>query len=123
MPGQIGWIDLTTADASTVRDFYTHVAGWTPTPVEMGGYQDYCMTPPGASEPVAGICHARGANAGLPPVWLIYITVGDLDEALRQCESRGGKLLSPVRSMGAEARYCIIQDPAGAAAALFEKAE
>jgi predicted enzyme related to lactoylglutathione lyase len=29
--GQIGWVDLTVPNATTVRDFYQHVTGWTPT--------------------------------------------------------------------------------------------
>jgi hypothetical protein len=36
------------------------IAGWVPSPVAVGDYEDYCMTPPGAEQPVAGICHARG---------------------------------------------------------------
>jgi predicted enzyme related to lactoylglutathione lyase len=57
MPGQIGWIDLTVPDAPALRDFYQGVTGWTPSPVEMGGYQDFCMHPHGEPQPVAGICH------------------------------------------------------------------
>ena len=120
MAGKIGWIDLTVPDATVVRDFYQSVAGWTPSPVSMGEYSDFCMHPPGEEQPIAGICHARGANAGLPPVWLIYITVDDLDESLRQCEALGGKQRSPVRNLGPTARYCVLEDPAGAVAALFE---
>ena len=30
---------------------------------------------------VAGVCHARGANANIPPVWLVYFTVADLAAA------------------------------------------
>jgi diazepam-binding inhibitor (GABA receptor modulating acyl-CoA-binding protein) len=51
MPGQIGWIDLTVPDAPALRDFYQGVTGWTPSPVEMGGYQDFCMHPPGEPQP------------------------------------------------------------------------
>ena len=120
MAGKIGWIDLTVPDATAVRDFYQNVAGWTPSSVDMGGYSDFCMHPPGEEQPVAGICHARGSNAGLPPVWMVYITVDDLDESLRQCEARGGKQRTPVRNMGPTSRYCVIEDPAGAVAALFE---
>jgi len=86
----------------------------------MGGYHDFCMHPPGEAQPVAGICHARGANANLPAVWLVYITVDDLDESIRRCESLGGKVRVPVREMGTMGRYCVIEDPAGALAALFE---
>ena len=122
MPGQITWMDLTVPDAVAVRDFYQNVTGWTPSPVEMGGYQDFCMLPPGEEQPVAGICHARGANAALPPVWLVYITVADLDESLRQTEQRGGKIIRPATGMGAHGRYGVIADPAGAVCALFQPA-
>jgi predicted enzyme related to lactoylglutathione lyase len=121
-PGQIGWIDLTVADAPMLRDFYREVTGWSPSPVDMDGYNDYCMTPPGMDDPVAGICHARGGNAGLPPVWLVYIIVSDLDESVRRCLEHGGKLRFPVKSMGTQGRYCVIEDPAGAVAALFQSA-
>jgi predicted enzyme related to lactoylglutathione lyase len=100
MAGKIGWIDITVPDAIGLRDFYQGVAGWTPSSVDMGGYSDFCMHPPGEEEPVAGICHARGSNTGLPPVWLVYITVDDLDESLRQCEALGGKQRTPVPSDG-----------------------
>jgi len=120
MSGKIGWIDLTVPDAEAVRDFYQRVTGWTPAPVDMSGYQDFCMHPAGATEPVAGICHARGENAAMPPVWMIYITVDDLDEAIHRCQELGGKLRVHTRSLGASGRFCVIEDPAGAVAALFE---
>ena len=123
MPGQIGWIDLTVPDASQLRDFYQQVTGWEPAPVEMGGYQDFCMHPPGESQPVAGICHARGQNADLPPVWLVYINVADLDQSVQRLQQLGGKLRRPVESMGNMGCFCVIEDPAGAVCALFEPAK
>jgi len=45
--------------------------------------------PPGAGQPVAGICNVRGVNAYLP-------------------------------RLGAMGRHCVIEDPAGAIAALVE---
>jgi hypothetical protein len=78
------------------------------------------MFPPGEPQPVAGICHARGQNVGLPPVWLVCIAVGDLDLAVRRCQELHGKALRPATGMGANGRYCVIQDQAGAVYALFE---
>lgn len=118
-PGTIGWIDLTVADADRTRDFYEAVVGWTTSDIQMGGYSDYCMHPADGEPPVAGVCHARGPNAALPPCWLVYLTVSDLDRSLAECVARGGKVLVGPRSMG-EARYAVIQDPAGAAAALYQ---
>ncbi|MFA6234813.1 MAG: VOC family protein, partial [Bacteroidota bacterium] len=87
--GIIAWADLTVENADAVRDFYQAVVGWTPAAVSMGDYNDYGMTPAGSDAPVAGICHARGVNAGLPPVWMIYIYVEDLDASIEACESHG----------------------------------
>ena len=119
-PGQIGWFDLTVPNAVEIRDFYKDVAGWSAAGQDMGGYEDFSMFPPGSDVPVAGVCHARGSNADLPPVWLIYIVVSDLEESIRRAEARGGKLRKPATNMGGMGRYCVMEDPAGAVAALFE---
>ena len=105
-------------DAVAIRDFYSYVTGWTPFGVSMGGYEDYCMNAEGGHV-VSGICHARGENAAMPPVWMIYIVVSDLDDAVTRCLDRGGKVRVPAKNMGS-GRYCVIEDPAGAVAALYE---
>ena len=64
--GSISWVDLTVPDATTVRDFYRDVVGWSSTDVSMGEYNDYGVNEPGSGKTVAGICHARGPNAGHP---------------------------------------------------------
>ena len=116
-PGEISWTDLTVEQAEQVRDFYEAVVGWTPEPLSMGSYSDFVMNANGTG--TAGICHARGSNADLPPVWLIYITVDDLDHSLDECERLGGSLVSAPRSYGG-GRYCVIKDPAGAICALYQ---
>jgi len=117
--GSIVWQDLTVADASGVRDFYEKVVGWKPQPVSMGDYDDYNMTKPQSGDGTAGICHARRGNAKLPPQWLIYIAVADIDQSVAECEKLGGKVIDGPRKMGAQ-RSCVIQDPAGAVAGLIE---
>jgi len=121
--GRIGWTDLTVRDAESIRDFYADVVGWEPEPVDMGAYSDFNMTLPGDGAPAAGICHARGTNADLPAQWLVYITVADLDRSMEACEERGGRIVVAPKEMGTMGRYCVIQDPAGAVAALFEPVE
>jgi predicted enzyme related to lactoylglutathione lyase len=117
--GRIGWIDLTVDDASGAREFYEAVVGWTSSPVSMGDYSDYNMLA-GDGEPVAGVCHARGGNAGLPAVWTIYLVVEDLERSLEACRERGGRVLREPRSAGSGS-YALIADPAGAVCALFQE--
>ena len=116
-PGTITWHDLTVPDAPAVRNFYQAVVGWAPEPLNMGDYSDFVMRAEG--EDVAGVCHARGTNADLPPQWLMYVTVADLDHSLAECERLGGSVLTPIRSYGG-GRYCVIKDPAGAVCALYQ---
>ena len=118
--GSIAWTDLTIENAEAVRDFYSDVVGWKPSPVRMGDYSDFNMNAPGSGNAVAGICHARGSNADLPAQWMMYIIVADIENSTTRCEELGGKLVTPIKNMGGQGRYCVIQDPAGAVAALYE---
>jgi predicted enzyme related to lactoylglutathione lyase len=118
--GTIGWTDLTVPDAEKTRQFYSEVIGWKSEPVSMGDYNDFSMIPPDGDQPAAGICHARGTNAGLPPVWMIYITVDDIDESIERCLALGGEVVVAPKAMGS-ARYCVIKDPAGAVAGLYSE--
>ena len=119
MVGKVGWIDITVDDASGLRDFYSKVVGWRPENVGMGDYDDFAMAMPGTGEAVTGICHARGDNAELPSGWLIYIVVADIAESVAACEAGGGRLVLAPRGL-AGGRFCIIEDPSGATAALYQ---
>jgi predicted enzyme related to lactoylglutathione lyase len=88
--GKIGWIDMTVDDADGLPDFYKSVVGWETEAVSMGDYVDYSMNLPGSGEAVSGICHAGGGEVLVPPKGLA-----------------GG-------------RFCVIRDPSGATAALYQ---
>jgi predicted enzyme related to lactoylglutathione lyase len=117
--GKIGWLDMTTEDAPGVRDFYKAVVGWETDEVDMGGYSDYVMKMPASGEGVSGICHARGSNVDLPPGWLIYIVVADAEESAAACLANGGKVVVEPRDL-AGGRFCVIEDPGGSIAALYQ---
>ena len=96
--GAVTWLDLTVQDAAQIRDFYGEVVGRRPEGADMEGYQDFVMNQPEGGECVAGICHARGPNADLPPVWLVYITVADLEHSVGALPRPGRR--DPGRSQG-----------------------
>ena len=120
-PGCIAWFDLTVSDASATRDFYRQVIDWSVQDVEMEDagepYADYNMLGADGS-PAAGVCHARGVNLGLPPVWMIYLPVGDLAESLRHVREGGGKVIKATRGTDGNYACAVIQDPVGAWVAL-----
>lgn len=115
--GLIAWHDLTVENADQVRDFYQAVAGWEPQGLSMGDYDDYSMK--AGEQVVAGVCHAKGPNVGLPPQWIIYITVEDLDAAIAAAKAHGGEVVGEVREMGTN-RFALIRDPAGAIAGYYQ---
>src|SRR5205085_11804546 len=117
--GTITWRDLTVPNAEQVRDFYQAVVGWGAEGCDMGGYEDFNMTVPGTGEGIAGVCHARGCNEGIPAQWLIYIMVQDVEASARTCVELGGAVVMPVKDLG-DGKFCVIRDPAGAVCALFE---
>ncbi|MDX1396766.1 MAG: VOC family protein [Gemmatimonadota bacterium] len=118
--GRIAWLDLTVENADATRDFYREVVGWSVQDVDMKDgdepYADYSMLD-GDGEGAAGVCHARGRNRGLPPVWLIYLPVGDLAESLRLVREEGGTV---IKETAPDSRYAsaVIQDPVGVSLAL-----
>jgi len=116
--GSLVWHDLTVEDAAGVRDFYAKVVGWKPEPVSIGDYDDYNMTKPESGEGAVGICHARGPNAKIPPQWLIYVQVADLEASVAACRENGGTVLDGPRDVCGN-RFCVIKDPAGAVLGLI----
>ena len=117
--GRIEWLDLTVGDAPRIRDFYADVVGWKPADVDMGSYADYCMNLP-TGDTIAGVCHARGENANLPPQWLVYVRVESVQASADTCIKKGGKLLDGPRRMGGS-DFCVIEDPVGAVMALLSE--
>jgi predicted enzyme related to lactoylglutathione lyase len=122
-PGTLIGLDLTVQDADGLRDFYASVVGWEVEPFNMGEYSDYFMKAPSTGDTVSGICHARGDNADLPPQWLTYVVVADLDESLRRVDEGGGTRATAIKGEAGSTRYCVIRDPAGAHIALMEVVE
>lgn len=117
--GKIGWIDITVADAGGLRDFYADVVGLLPDPVSMGDYDDFNMTMPASGDAVCGICHARGGNADIPGGWLVYFIVDDVEASAAACTAKGGKIVVEPRGLSG-GRFCVIEDPSGATAALYQ---
>ena len=119
--GCISWLELTVADALSTRDFNGQVVGWSVQNIEIRdvkeAYIDYNMLADDGNS-AARVCHARGANLGLPPVWLIYLPVGDLPESLRRVREGGGEIIRATHGAHGTCASAVVQDPVGACLAL-----
>lgn len=115
--GQFVWADLTTNQAESLKEFYKEVIGWKEFPVAMkdgeDSYNDYAMMID-EKEPAGGICHNRGVNSNIPPQWIMYICVEDVNDTLKKALDNGGILIHESKKSDGTYNYVIIQDPAGA---------
>lgn len=96
VPGDISWNELNTTDWKAAWKFYSELFGWQNTSdmdmgPEMGTYSMF--TYDGGQSPVGGLSN-MAKTQNIPPHWLYYVTVDDLDAAVGRIKSKGGKILN-----------------------------
>ena len=111
--GSFIWYELLTADPDSAAAFYGDVIGWTAAGAGQPGVDYRIFSAEGA--PVAG--HMKlpdGAEgAGMRPGWLGYIGVDDVDSAVADIESSGGRVHMPAMDMEGVGRMALVADPQG----------
>ena len=50
----------------------------------------------------------------LPPMWMPYFNVADIDAAMKRVEELGGKVVTPKMEAPDTGWFTVIEDPAGA---------
>ncbi len=118
-PGALVWNELMTTDTKAAAEFYTSVFGWTTSVNDPDGPMPYTMLEIG-DRPIGGMMpKPPTVPAEVPPNWLVYFAVANLDASLSQVESLGGSILAP--AMDTEyGRFAVIADPTGAAVSIIQ---
>ena len=108
--GKFVWYELLTTDPDAAARFYGAVLGWT-----MHGaanspndYRQFAA----AGTDVAGLM-ALPAGAPMPPVWLGYIGVDDIDASVAAITGAGGSIHMPVTGVPGIGRFALVADPQG----------
>jgi predicted enzyme related to lactoylglutathione lyase len=108
-PGQLVWADLLTDDVESARQFYADVFGW-----QFVGDDKYLQAS-NAAVPVAGIAHHEPTDPDVSEVvWLVSISVEDVDAAAAAVPGAGGKVLEGPLGVAKRGRYAIVEDGQGA---------
>ena len=118
--GSFCWIELHTSDQNAAKSFYRTLFGWTPEDSPMGPNAFYTIFKLQGRDAAAG-CTLRPdeTSMGVPPHWLIYITVDDVDASAAKAEQLGGKILAPAMDVMDAGRMAVVQDPTGAVFCLW----
>lgn len=119
-PGDVTWHELNTTDHAAAWKFYSALFGWSETmSMDMGeGVGTYFMFKDEGSEgSVGGMCDLAKAM-GMPPHWLYYVTVDDLDGAVGRITAKGGKVVNGPMEVPGGDRVAQCMDPQGVAFAI-----
>jgi predicted enzyme related to lactoylglutathione lyase len=114
-PGKFVWQDLVTRDPAAARRFYGALLDWTFQDTTRNG-KPYAVAHVGG-EPVAGIV-AHPDPTEDPALWLSYLSVPNVDQAVEQVTAAGGRILYEPRDLVDIARVAVVADPQGAALGL-----
>jgi predicted enzyme related to lactoylglutathione lyase len=117
-PSAVVWNELNTRDPGASRAFYGDSFGWSfeERQFDAGPYTSISV----GEDTVGGMIDITGrAPDEVPPHWLVYFAVEDVDAAVaRASESGGGVALEPF-DIGGVGRIAILKDPFGAVFAVM----
>lgn len=122
-PGALCWNEVYTTNVDAAGTFYANVIGWQLEPVDMGPMGTYTLfRVPGEENNSGGMMPMPPNMKGVPSHWLAYIQVEDCDASTKKASDLGAKTLVPPMDIPNIGRFSIVQDPTGAAFALYKNA-
>ena len=112
--GDFIWYELLTPDQDAARSFYEKVVGWT-IDKSADNEMDYRMIN-SASGPIAGsmTLTADMQSGGMPPCWLGYIAVDNVDDVVEATTAAGGAVHMEPHDLDGVGRIAFLADPSGA---------
>jgi uncharacterized protein len=119
--GAASWHELMTTDAVAALKFYSEIFGWRPSDtMDMGPMGKYYMfnRPHGM---IGGMMNKPPEMAHVPPHWMIYFRVPDIDAAAERIKANGGKILNGPMEVPGGDRILNAMDPQGAAFSLHAR--
>lgn len=110
-------VELETPDVAKAKTFYSGLFDWEFDDTKM---DDYTIVEVGD--------HAYGVGGGMmtvpapdvPPHWLAYVSVDDINASTQKAKSLGAAIVKDVTAVGDIGWMSIIRDPAGAVLGLWK---
>ncbi len=111
------WHDLVTTDIDAAEAFYAEVIGWQMKDSGMDGPR-YTLLMDG-ERMVGGIMPRPEDAPGVPPMWMGYIGVDDVDAKAKEIGAAGGKVHRGPQDIQGVGRFAVVADPHGAGFIIF----
>jgi uncharacterized protein len=116
--GEFCWNELMTADVKKAKAFYQSLFGWEMEDHDMGNGV-YTMLKQGETG-IGGMMQIPKGREHIPPHWMSYIYVENLDESVKKAKSLGAKIKVEITSIADYGKFAVIEDPTGAYIALWQ---
>ena len=117
-PVSMTWNELYTRSAPEARDFYTALLGWTIEDQDVGGPQPYAVISVG-DRPNGGVMPITPEMGDVPPHWMVYFAVDDVDRVASRVTELGGSVAVPPTDIGV-GRFAVACDDQGATFTVFK---
>jgi predicted enzyme related to lactoylglutathione lyase len=114
------WAEHMTGDRTKSQAFYEGLFGWMTQGMEMGETGTYHMMGYSPEQMCCGMMEISPEMGPVPPHWLPYIQVDDLDAVMRKASDLGGKIAVPVTDIPGGSRFSVLQDPQGARLGVYQ---
>ncbi|MHC4861624.1 MAG: VOC family protein [Planctomycetota bacterium] len=115
--GRFVWHDLMATDVEASRDYHEKLLGWSVEEMQIPGMGTYRKLRAGDEE-IGGIV-PLDEQAGVPPHWIGYVTVDDVDAAATRAGGVGGQACVPPMDIPEVGRFAVLTDPVGAVTSPF----
>ena len=117
--GEFCWNELMTSDDAAALQFYSEMFGWKVlNEMDMGPIGMYRVF--GIGEHQLGGIMKIPKGAPMPPMWIYYTEVPDLDAALSRATAKNAKVMNGPMDVPGGGRIAQLMDPQGAAFALHQ---
>jgi uncharacterized protein len=118
--GRVMWPELHTPDAAGSAAFYTGLFGWKTQPasgVESAQYVEWIN----GETHFGGMMPMHGHEwQGVPPHWMIYVTVANCDERAAKAKELGATVCVPPTDVPNVGRFAVINDAQGTTFSLIQ---
>jgi predicted enzyme related to lactoylglutathione lyase len=121
--GEFSWHELYTTDHEAAFAFYQRIVGWERLgEFDMGPMGMYLLWGRNGRQLGGMLTLPKGMTTpdgrAVPPSWMYYVTVNDLDAALARATAKGARVLNGPMEVPGGQRIVQLMDPQGAAFAL-----
>ena len=117
--GTFCWNELSTNDLEAAKKFYTELLGWSLQTSDAAGMA-YTEIEAGGRRIGGMYQQTPECGPAMPPHWMAYVAVDDVDALAARVESLGGQVRVPPMDIPNVGRFAVIADPAGAAFSIIK---